>query len=269
MEVSPPKRSLAVDRYRSDFGAAAYERKYTRTWFRRLDNAREHRILSRLLLRFDSPISVLNVACGAGRFGEILARWSPAATCLDFSMNMLFLCRHNLGEASADMRFIQADAVQLPFADRSFDVVLAVRLTHHIHDPSRRQALVEQLFRVARRGVIMTFTDRASPKGRLRHIRQRWFGRKRGETMIDREALFALAETQAFRPTIISPISRLFSTQVYVLLERPFQVGTGPLDRSATGPFAAKAQRDAERRPGSGLHGEGPRQERHQLLAQR
>lgn len=225
--VDSSQDSSARSRYRSVFKAAGYERKYTRNWTRRITNAREHHILARLLRRLDAPPSILDVACGTGRFGELLAKRSASLVCLDFSMPMLRLCRNNLEQACCGARYVQANALHLPFGDRSFDLVLAIRLLHHFPERPLREALMRQLFRVARCGVIVTFADRHSLKGRQRHVRQRWFGRKRGETMIDRAELFDQASALGFEPTTISRVSQMFSTQVYVLLQNRSEASGG------------------------------------------
>ncbi|MBN1341755.1 MAG: class I SAM-dependent methyltransferase [Phycisphaerae bacterium] len=214
-------KSNEIERYQRESGAAAYQLKYRSTWIRRLDDTREHRIMSRLLHRIDHGLNILDVACGAGRFGELLVGQARSATFLDLSMPMLQLCRHAMGEGGANQTtFIRAGAASLPFRDDSFDLTVAVRLLHHFHDPLRRTELITELLRVARRWVILTFADRASLKGRQRRIRRRWLGRKRGEAMIERAEVLSLAAAEAFQRVTIVPISRLFSTQVYVLLER-------------------------------------------------
>ncbi len=113
-----------------------------------------------------------------------------------------------------------ADALQLPFGDRSFDLVMAVRLLHHLHTEEQQGACVRELLRVARRWVILTFADARSLKGRNRRFRQRWFGRKRGEAMLERGKVLEKARSLGFRPQRFVPVSRLFSTQTYALLER-------------------------------------------------
>lgn len=52
--------------------------------------------------------------------------------------------------------FIQCDMLSLPFADKSFDVVVAFRLLPHVHQWKR---LISQMCRVARYAVIIDYPD--------------------------------------------------------------------------------------------------------------
>jgi SAM-dependent methyltransferase len=66
-------------------------------------------------------------------------------------------CRKNLAQRSgtdAAFRFVVGDLLKLPFRDRSFDTVTSFRLLPHV---VRWTALVEELARVARHGVMVDF----------------------------------------------------------------------------------------------------------------
>jgi ubiquinone/menaquinone biosynthesis C-methylase UbiE len=49
---------------------------------------------------------------------------------------------------------VRGDALRLPFADQSIDLVIAVKFAHHFHGPSLDQLLGE-MARVARRRVVV------------------------------------------------------------------------------------------------------------------
>jgi ubiquinone/menaquinone biosynthesis C-methylase UbiE len=51
------------------------------------------------------------------------------------------------------LRFVQADALRLPFADRSFDYALTAMFLHHLDDDAAAAALRE-MARVSRRGIV-------------------------------------------------------------------------------------------------------------------
>ena len=67
--------------------------------------------------------------------------------------------RHDLSLPPGSFRFKVCDAARLPFPDRSFDVVLAVRLLTHLD--GWREALAE-MCRVAARAVIVDYPDTRS-----------------------------------------------------------------------------------------------------------
>ena len=94
--------------------------------------------------RFDLPgqCSILELGCGAGQlWTNNLDRLPPGWTiCLsDQSEGMLAQARANLGEAAARFSFRQVDAQALPFADGSFDAVIANHMLYHL--PDREKAL--------------------------------------------------------------------------------------------------------------------------------
>ncbi|HYO12090.1 MAG TPA: class I SAM-dependent methyltransferase [Thermoanaerobaculia bacterium] len=68
------------------------------------------------------------------------------------------ICRERLDRLLPEDRFaFQAcDLLRLPFADRSFDVVIAFRLIAHVE---RWRELVRELCRVAERAVILDYSD--------------------------------------------------------------------------------------------------------------
>ena len=210
----------AIERYLQEQGATAYKGKYESSWARKMTNYREQQILVRLLREVDQGIHLLNAASGAGRFSELILSKVGGAVFVDLSLPMLRISRESISQPSKDLSFVAANVMRLPFPDKSFDLVMAVRLLHHIHNDSECQVCISELLRVTRRWAVVTFADSLSFKGLHRRFRQRWFGRKRGEAMLDRQHLTTIAASFGYKPIRFVAISRWFSTQTYVLLER-------------------------------------------------
>ena len=61
------------------------------------------------------------------------------------------------------MRFVQADALALPFADAAFDVVHAAAVIEHVGAFERQRGLLHECCRVARRAVFVTTPNRWFP----------------------------------------------------------------------------------------------------------
>ena len=109
------------------------------------------RIAARIEAALGSCRSVLNVGAGAGSYEPR----NRSVTAVEPSAEMI---RQRPPEAA---RAVQADAVRLPFADRSFDAALAILTIHHWSDKARGLA---ELRRVAReRVVILTWDPEHAP----------------------------------------------------------------------------------------------------------
>lgn len=98
-----------------------------------------------------SPDRVLEVGCGEGELAERLTAVVPEVVAVDQSPRMVDLTRAR----GVDARV--ADIQELPFADDSFDVVLAAWMLYHVSDLDRG---LSELARVLRpRGRLVATTN--------------------------------------------------------------------------------------------------------------
>lgn len=110
--------------------------------------------------------SVLEVACGPGRFHNVMCEHRHVG--IDLSREMINEYRQRESYESVAV----ADASRLPFADNSFDFVMSTRFLAHLRDEYREQVLRE-LVRVCRRGVILDGRHRYNFRFASRWIRRR------------------------------------------------------------------------------------------------
>ena len=92
---------------------------------------------------------VLDVGCGDGTLAVRLASLGAAVTGMDTDPRMLAAARVRAASARADVTLVEADAIALPFADETFDIVVAVTVLCFVHDPSR---VLHEAARVLRPG---------------------------------------------------------------------------------------------------------------------
>lgn len=123
--------------------------------------------------------SVLESGCGYGRIIARLAQTAGRIVGLDTSGASLSAGREHLAPYDNCM-LIQADAVRLPFADRSFDVVLCLQngLSAFHVDPER---LVGESVRVAKPGGIVLLSSYSE---RFWEDRLAWFERQAAEGLV-------------------------------------------------------------------------------------
>ena len=77
--------------------------------------------------------SVLDVGCGSGRFTEVATGWGAEVTALDLS-SAVYAARANAAGAER-ARFVQADALGMPFPTRSFDFAFSIGVAQHTPAP--------------------------------------------------------------------------------------------------------------------------------------
>jgi len=75
---------------------------------------------------------VLEVGCGIGKDARFLTENGIDYTGLDYSFRTLGLARKHFDYAGLRKRFVNGDAVALPFANNSFGQVISIGVIHHI-----------------------------------------------------------------------------------------------------------------------------------------
>jgi demethylmenaquinone methyltransferase/2-methoxy-6-polyprenyl-1,4-benzoquinol methylase len=122
----------------------------------------------------------LDVGTGTGDFLPLLAAWVPdgVAVGVDFSLPMMQAGRDKLAappDAAERLPpgaalFVGGDALQLPFADNSFDAITTAFVLRNVTDID---AALREMWRVARPGAAMACLDVARPHNPLLRIAHR------------------------------------------------------------------------------------------------
>jgi SAM-dependent methyltransferase len=106
---------------------------------------------------FAGARTILDVGCGTGDFGRL--KPSPGIVVNGVDIDAGAVERASLHERAVR---VDLDAMPLPYADGSFDAVLARDIFEHLRDPGR---LARELYRVTRRGgVIVASVVMARPQ---------------------------------------------------------------------------------------------------------
>jgi SAM-dependent methyltransferase len=96
-----------------------------------------------------TDIELLDVATGSGNAAILAAQAGARVTGLDLTPELLEVARQRAAEAGLDVRFIEGDAEELPFAESSFDRVTSC---FGVMFAPRQQQAADELCRVARPG---------------------------------------------------------------------------------------------------------------------
>lgn len=202
----------------TDTAAASYRTKYQRHFHKRVSNRRERALLDRILERAGSVDRVLDVPAGAGRLADVIARRARALYSADYSKEMLRILR--VDASALRPRPAVATAFHLPFRDRTFDLVVSIRLSHHIPDRDGRLWHLRELLRVSDRWVLVTFFDSGSFKNRVRELTRRLGSDKRGKHTLSRAEVEAQARERGFAVEGFWRLSSIFSGHTFALLRR-------------------------------------------------
>ena len=116
----------------------------------------EMRAFSRLLKHAPAGGSVLDVACGTGRYTQLLLSRGYQVGGIDISSEMLAIARARINNDPDLLFMLNGDAENLPFEDKQFDGVTCMRLFHRI-PPTARLQMLREVKRVARKWAILFF----------------------------------------------------------------------------------------------------------------
>lgn len=156
--------------YQKTHKADDYNREYEHRFFKRRSTRKEYRLLRQLLASQDRCRTLLDLPCGGGRLSPEMEDFTDFLVEADVGLGQLQHLRLH-SEAKTPRALMTASAFHIPFKDNSVDAVVCCRLCHHLPHAEQRERLIDELLRVARRFVIMTFFDHHSLKNLLRRAR--------------------------------------------------------------------------------------------------
>jgi demethylmenaquinone methyltransferase/2-methoxy-6-polyprenyl-1,4-benzoquinol methylase len=109
----------------------------------------------------------LDVCCGTGDIALALARNGAEVTGLDFSEKMLEIARERktkAGTAIARMQFVSGDAQNLPFPDRTFDIIT---IGYGLRNLASWETGLREMQRVARPAGRLVILEFGKPENRV------------------------------------------------------------------------------------------------------
>jgi len=133
-------------------------RKYAAIRYRHLDqrliSAREVRLVRRILKKIGtSRAKLLDIPAGYGRFTKIFLENDLDVTNADLNLYAALFQRE---QDRGINKVLVANIFSLPFKPDNFDIVFSFRLFQHLKTEPKRQLILKELHRVARRWVIVS-----------------------------------------------------------------------------------------------------------------
>lgn len=141
-----------------------YEVEESHGWARGMRDAMMALLRQPMLER--SPLRVLDAGCGTGYLLELLHRQGQTAgepVGIDLSPHALTFCRRR-----GARRLALASAVELPFGDDAFDLVISIDVLQHLRAGADRRSLLEMARVLAPGGVLYLRTNSSWGHRRLR-----------------------------------------------------------------------------------------------------
>lgn len=156
----------AKDHYKDKVVAQQYDAQYEASlsltnMISKFYGRREVQAFQRLLKHVPKGGTVLDVACGTGRYVQQLLKHGYKVGGVDMSEEMLDYAR-KATEGNPKVLFLkQGDAEQLPFGDNEFDGVTCIRLYQRV-PPVHRLQMLREVKRVSKSWAIMLFAMSSS-----------------------------------------------------------------------------------------------------------
>ncbi len=135
--------------YQSEEFASYYGAKHDQSLTLKMRAARETRMWQSLLKDLPGDLEILDCPAGAGRFWPFLRPGARRLVAVDTSAEMMASGRKRHGQHLPE-ECIQAFAQDLPFDDRTFDLVFCSRLLHHFPRKEDRRDILSSFARVSR-----------------------------------------------------------------------------------------------------------------------
>lgn len=162
MQQVKRRRAVKGDSY---YGKAAtnYEaRRIKQAWWHE-----EHRQLENCLEELPNALEVLDVPFGTGRFLPLYSDRNHRVTGLDSSSDMIGEARKLRGQeiSKCDMRV--GSAMDLPFEDKQFDVLVSVRFLSEIVTFADARKALREFSRVSRSWAVLQLSETNEGNGRL------------------------------------------------------------------------------------------------------
>ncbi|MEX1994241.1 MAG: methyltransferase domain-containing protein [Steroidobacteraceae bacterium] len=196
--------------------AAAYNLEYQRQVLKRSSTRREFRLIGRHMRRLGRSGIILDLPCGGGRLTPAFADAAERIIEADIGLGQVLYGRI-ASNVATPRTWMTASAFHIPLSNNAVDGTICVRLSHHLPTAAERERLLQELLRVSRRFVIVTYFDHHSLKNIFRRLR-RPFNRKEPKMTMTTARVAEIARKNGAHLVAAPPLSRIGSGHRYALI---------------------------------------------------
>jgi len=215
-----PQESAQSDDYQAEYQtierAAAYNHGYQRHAHKRFGTRHEWRLIRRYLDKVGHSRVILELPSGGGRITPAFASAADFVIEADIAIGQLRYGRV-ASKVTTPRAWMTASAFHIPLRDNSVDGTICIRLAHHLPTAAERDRLFQELLRVSKRFVIVTYFDHYSIKNLTRRIRHP-FNRKPPKLTMTTDRVAELARAGGASLVATTPLSRFVSCHRYALI---------------------------------------------------
>ena len=117
---------------------------------------------------------ILDLAAGTGASSVVLARSGAEVVAGDFSRGMIAEGKRRHGDI-ANLTFVEADAMKLPFADDEFDTVT---ISYGLRNVAEPRSALQEMLRVTKPGGMLVISEFSTPRNPVFRALYRFYNDK-------------------------------------------------------------------------------------------
>ena len=154
-----------------DYEGSSYKTDFWEGQGREFEDITERKALQRLLP--PSGNTIIEVGAGFGRLANLYQNYQQVIL-LDYSLSLLTEAKENIGNRK-NYRFIAANIYNLPFVDNLADVVVMIRVAHHLESIDAALAEIHRVLQ-GQQTFILEYANKRNAKSIVRYLlrRQSW-----------------------------------------------------------------------------------------------